>query len=81
MSARHVVVDPGLGFGKAPADNPRLVAAVPRFRALGFPVLIGASRKRFIGEITGVREPSERLAGSLGAAAAAKSNKRTTAAR
>jgi dihydropteroate synthase len=67
----RLLLDPGLGFGKAPADNPRLVAALPRLRALGLPVLVGASRKRFIGEITGVAAPSERVHGSVGAALAA----------
>ena len=64
-------VDPGLGFGKAPLDNPQLVAGVPRLAALGYPVVIGASRKRFIGELTGVAEARERTAGSIGAALAA----------
>lgn len=66
-------VDPGLGFAKAPADNPRLIAALPRLKALGAPVVIGASRKRFIGELTGVADPAERVAGSVGAALAAAS--------
>ena len=65
-------VDPGIGFGKALADNPRLVAATPRLRdAVGLPVLIGASRKRFIGELVGEAEPARRLFGSLGVAIAA----------
>lgn len=67
----QIVLDAGVGFGKALRDNPRLIAATPRFRALGYPVLVGASRKRFIGEITGVERPQERVAGSIGAALAA----------
>ncbi len=67
----RILVDPGVGFGKALLDNPRLIAAVPRFAALGHRVLIGASRKRFIGEITGVHEASQRVFGSVGAALAA----------
>jgi dihydropteroate synthase len=66
-------LDPGVGFGKALDDNPRLIAATPRFKALGYPVLIGASRKRFIGTLTGVGQASERVYGSLGAALAAAS--------
>jgi dihydropteroate synthase len=66
-----IVLDPGVGFGKALADNPRLVAAVPVFAALGHPVLIGASRKRFIGTLTGVATAAERVHGSVGAALAA----------
>lgn len=65
-------VDPGLGFGKAPGDNPALVRAVPRLVAsLGLPVLIGASRKRFVGELTGVSQAAERVHGSVGVALAA----------
>lgn len=71
VPAAHLVLDPGLGFGKAPADNPRLFALVPRLRAAGFAVMIGASRKRFIGELTGRSEPAERVFGSVGAAVAA----------
>lgn len=64
----QLVVDPGVGFGKASEDNARLIAAVPRFAALGYPVLIGASRKRFIGDLTGVRAADQRVFGSVGAA-------------
>jgi dihydropteroate synthase len=67
----HIVIDPGVGFGKALADNPRLVAAVPRFAELGFPVLIGASRKAFIGRLTGVERAEDRVFGSVGVALAA----------
>ncbi len=71
VAADRIVVDPGVGFGKAPLDNPALVAAVPRLRALGYPVLIGASRKGFVGRLTGVARPEDRVAGSIGAALAA----------
>jgi dihydropteroate synthase len=47
------------------------VAATPTFRALGFRVLIGASRKGFVGKLTGVSRPQDRVAGSIGAALAA----------
>jgi dihydropteroate synthase len=67
----RVLVDPGVGFGKTGADNAALIRAVPRWKALGHGVLIGASRKRFIGELTGVAEPADRVAGSVGAALAA----------
>ena len=50
--ARHrVLVDPGIGFGKTRAHNLALLAALPRFVALGYPVLLGTSRKRFMGAI------------------------------
>lgn len=49
----RVVLDPGLGFAKDPAHNWALLAAMPQLAALGHPVLIGASRKRFLGELLG----------------------------
>ncbi|MEQ1568136.1 MAG: dihydropteroate synthase [Myxococcota bacterium] len=71
VPADRIVVDPGLGFGKAPLDNPSLVASVPELRALGYPVLIGASRKSFVGRLSGVERPEDRVFGSIGAALAA----------
>jgi len=65
------IVDPGIGFGKTAEHNLALLAGVASLCELGQPVLIGASRKRFIGAITGASEPDERLAGSLAAACAA----------
>jgi dihydropteroate synthase len=49
----RVILDPGLGFAKTSAHNWALLAALPRLTALGRPVLIGASRKRFLGELLG----------------------------
>jgi dihydropteroate synthase len=49
----HVAVDPGIGFGKTVAHNLALLRAIPLLAALGCPVLIGASRKRFIGTLGG----------------------------
>lgn len=59
VPARRVVVDPGIGFGKRFEDNLRLLAAAGELRSLGFPILLGYSRKSFLGRITG-RGPSER---------------------
>ncbi|MCO4743565.1 MAG: dihydropteroate synthase [Proteobacteria bacterium] len=71
MARDRIVLDPGVGFGKALEANPSLIAAVPRLRGHGYRVLIGASRKRFIGALTGVGVASERVHGSVGAALAA----------
>lgn len=49
----QVVLDPGIGFGKTVAHNLALLRALPSFAALGQPVLVGTSRKRFLGAITG----------------------------
>ncbi len=56
----RIVIDPGIGFGKTLDHNLALLAAVPRLASHGFPVLIGHSRKRFIGTLTGVEEPAGR---------------------
>ena len=63
-----IVVDPGLGFGKGLAHNMTLLRELPRFAALNAPLLVGVSRKSFIGRILG-RPVDERLYGGLGLAA------------
>jgi dihydropteroate synthase len=70
ISAEQVVLDPGIGFGKCLEHNLSLLRHINRLCSLGRPVLVGASRKSFVGEITG-RPVDRRLAGSLAAAAAA----------
>ncbi len=67
----HLIVDPGIGFGKALPHNLALMSGLSLFHGLGVPVLLGASRKRFIGTLTGVDNASDRLHGSIGAALAA----------
>ena len=62
-----LVVDPGIGFAKRAEHSLMMIAQLGRLAALGFPVLIGASRKRFVGEITGVSQPAARVAGTVGA--------------
>jgi len=68
VARERIVLDPGIGFGKTTAHNLELLRRLDEIVALGYPVLVGASRKRFIGEITGVTEPRDRLAGSIAAA-------------
>ncbi len=69
--ARHnIAIDPGIGFGKTLAHNMTLLGHLALFRALGCPILLGASRKRFIGRITGEERPANRLGGSIAAALA-----------
>ena len=67
----RIIVDPGIGFGKRTEDNLRILRELRRFTELGLPVLVGASRKRFIGGVLSIDEPSDRLAGSLACAAIA----------
>jgi dihydropteroate synthase len=65
-----IVLDPGVGFGKGLAHNLALLRALPRIAELGSPLLVGVSRKSFIGRILG-RPVQDRLAGGLGLAALA----------
>ena len=66
-----IIVDPGIGFGKTLAHNLDLLAGLSLFHALGCTVLLGASRKRFIGEITGVTDAADRVHGSVAVGLAA----------
>ncbi len=61
----NVVVDPGIGFGKTVDHNLALLRNLKSVVDLGFAVLVGASRKRFIGSITGVEEAAERVFGTV----------------
>lgn len=63
-----IILDPGIGFGKRVEDNLLLLRHIDRFVALGHAVLVGASRKRFLGSVLGVDDPKERRAGSLACA-------------
>ncbi len=65
IARARLVVDPGIGFGKTLDHNLSLLSRVSLFHALGVPVLVGASRKRFIGTLTGVDAPRDRAAGSI----------------
>jgi len=68
VAREKIWLDPGIGFGKTPAHNLALLAALPRFVALGYRVLLGASRKRFIAAIDPLAgEAGDRLGGSLAA--------------
>ena len=66
IARERIILDPGLGFGKTLADNLALVNALPLFHALGQPLLLGASRKRMIGALSGDEAPAhKRLGGSV----------------
>lgn len=66
VAAERIIVDPGIGFGKAPEHNLALIRGLGELSELGYPVLLGASRKAFIGAITGKQRPDDRLWGSVG---------------
>lgn len=68
VKKQKIVIDPGFGFAKTPQQNIDLLRGIPELVKTGYPVLIGTSRKSFIGKITG-RDVGERLSGSLGSIA------------
>ena len=70
VKKESMVVDPGIGFGKTFTDNYKIICNLAELKILGLPILIGPSRKSFIGKITG-DEPSERIAGTAASVAAA----------
>jgi dihydropteroate synthase len=72
IARKKIWIDPGIGFGKTKVHNLSLLAGLDRITALGFPVVLGASRKSFLSRVDGsVSEPGGRLGGSLAAALAA----------
>ncbi|WP_262691046.1 dihydropteroate synthase [Kordiimonas aestuarii] len=69
ISRARLILDPGIGFGKRVVqDNLALINGLPLFLTLGCPVLLGVSRKRFIGAITGEELAEKRMVGSVAAA-------------
>jgi dihydropteroate synthase len=68
ISRENIIVDPGIGFGKTLQHNVTLLRDIAVYHGLDLPILLGASRKRFIGTISGVDQAADRLAGSLAVA-------------
>jgi dihydropteroate synthase len=66
IALERIVLDPGIGFGKTPEQSLTCIARLDAWRGFGLPLLVGASRKRFIHSIVPA-EPAERLGGSLAA--------------
>jgi len=73
MGVEDMIVDPGIGFGKTVEHNLQVLRNLGEFRRLKRPILVGPSRKSFIGKLTGL-PPSERLEGTLAAVAVASLN-------
>jgi dihydropteroate synthase len=67
VAPEDIILDPGIGFGKTLEHNLRLLSGLDVIVELGFPVLVGASRKSFIGRISGVGEARERVFGTVAA--------------
>ena len=68
ISPDHIVVDPGLGFGKTLQHNVTLLGGISHYHHLGVAVLVGASRKRFIGTLGSGAAAKDRVAGSVAVA-------------
>ena len=66
MATENIVLDPGIGFGKTPEQSMTALARLSELRAFGRPILVGASRKRFISTVS-PSEPQQRLGGSIAA--------------
>ncbi|MDQ7773773.1 MAG: dihydropteroate synthase [Elusimicrobiales bacterium] len=66
---KDIILDPGIGFGKTLDHNLALIAGLGKIKELGYPVMLGVSRKRFIGTLAG-GEPHERLSGTIAACVA-----------
>lgn len=65
VQPEQIIIDPGLGFSKEPEHNWELLRNLDRIALLGYPLLIGASRKRFLGELTGAFNPDDREAATI----------------
>jgi dihydropteroate synthase len=74
IAEEAVVLDPGLGFAKRTEHSVAVIARLDRFLDLGRPVLVGPSRKRFIGELAGGAPAGERLEGTIAACVSALLN-------
>lgn len=69
ISRQKMIIDPGIGFGKTMDHNLLILKNLPTFRTLGLPILIGHSRKSFLGSISGGGGPEDRLEGTLAVSA------------
>lgn len=65
VQAEQIILDPGIGFAKEPEHNWEILKNIERFQLLGYPLLIGASRKRFLGELVNAKETQDREAATI----------------
>ena len=62
---KNIIIDPGIGFGKNLKHNMTLINNISIFHSLGFPIMLGVSRKRFIKDLSGNNDSKERLGGTI----------------
>ncbi len=67
INHNNIILDPGIGFGKKLKHNITLISNISIFHSLGFPIMLGASRKRFIGQLSGEKNSIKRLGGTISA--------------
>ena len=65
IKCNKIILDPGIGFGKNLKHNLTLISKISLFHSLGFPILVGTSRKRFISQISGIYDSNDRTGGTL----------------
>ena len=68
IARENIVVDPGIGFGKHLPHNVAVLQSLSLYHGLGVPILLGASRKKLIGQLCNVDDPKKRVPGSIAAA-------------
>jgi dihydropteroate synthase len=67
VATDRIALDPGIGFSKRGEQSVAVLASLDRLAVLGYPVVVGVSRKRVVGELSGVHEPADRVDGTVGA--------------
>jgi dihydropteroate synthase len=65
VSNEQIILDPGIGFAKESEHNWQILQNIDRIQLLGYPLLVGVSRKRFLGELTNARDPNDREAATI----------------
>ena len=65
LDNKKIILDPGIGFGKTLKHNLSLISKISLFHSLGFPILVGTSRKRFISQISGKNDSKDRTGGTI----------------
>ena len=65
LNNNKIILDPGIGFGKTLKHNLTLISKISLFHSLGFPILVGTSRKRFINQISGKYDSKDRTGGTV----------------
>ena len=65
VNSEQIILDPGIGFAKTSEHNWELLRNIDRLSLLGYPILVGVSRKRFLGELTSSSSPDDREAATI----------------